>query len=587
MFNRHYQDELLYLRELGAEFARAHPTAAHFLSTPGSDPDVERLLEGFAFLTARVRQKLDDELPEVTHELLGMLWPHFLRPVPSMSILEFSPVLPALRQTQRVARGVAVQSVPVEGTACRFRTAYDVVLQPLSIEQVQLEATAAGPSRLWIGFRLWNQAKIEALDLSRVRLYLHGDSTLTYALYYHLRLHVAEVLAGADGPDLRTATSALRTAAVEPAGMGEDESLIPYPARSFVGYRLLQEYFALQEKFLFFDLCGLERLREVEIGDRFWVEIRFDRALAPSLRPTKDEVRLYCTPIVNLFEHESDPLRIDQTQVEYRLRPAGASPLHYEVYSIDKISGFAGGTAQERVIPSFHSFSHDETNAPGPLQYYFSRLRLSVVDDRADTFLSFVNARSEQVVPPVETIVAQITCTNRRLCEALRVGDISVPTDTSPGFARFKNLTVPTPSVPPPLEGDLHWRLISHLSLNYVSLLSVEALRGVLGLYNYQAMRDPRASRANALRLEGIQSITARPKDLLLDGSLVRGLSIAIEMREDRFAADGDLYLFSSVLAEFFRLYASINSFTETSIRGVQKGERYHWPAEVGRRPLL
>jgi len=585
MFNRYYQDELLYLRELGAEFARAHPTAAHFLAAPGSDPDVERMLEGFAFLSAKVRQKLDDEIPEVTAGLFSMLWPHYLRPVPSMSILEFQPVLAALRQSQTIRSGIRVQSVPVEGTHCPFQTAYPVTLNPLSLDQVQIEAMATGPGRLWLGFKLWNQAKPQTLDLKRVRVHLHGDPTLTFALYYYLSAHLREAWAGGSGPGARSGGD-LCPIRIEPVGFGEEEALLPYPSRSFAGYRLLQEYFSLQEKFLFLDIIGLEGLRDATVGEQFWVEFRFDRPLPAAIRPTPDDIRLYCTPIVNLFPHESDPLRIDHTKVEYRVRPQGASPLHYEVYSIDRVVGYQSGSAQEKEIPSFLSFSHD-LSPRERLHYYSASMREAVVDERADTFLSFVDDRAEASVPPVETISVKLQCTNRRLPEALRAGDIHVPTDTSPEFVRFRNLTVPIGSVPPPLGGDLHWRLVSHLSLNYLSVTNVEALRGILGLYNFHAMRDPRAARANALRLEGIQAISARPIDSLVDGSLLRGLRVSLELNEDRFAGDGDLYLFCTVLNEFLNLYASINSFVELRAKGTQRGEEHRWPARVGGRDLL
>ncbi len=585
MFNRYYQDEILYLRELGAEFARAHPTAAHFLSSPGSDPDVERLLEGFAFLSARVRQKLDDEVPEVTHGLLSMLWPHYLRPIPSMSILEFQPVLPALRQSQTVKRGVSVQSVPVEGTPCQFQTSYPVVLNPVSLDSVQVEAMATGPGRLWLGFKLWNQVKPEQLDLKRIRIFLHADPTLSFALYYYLRCHLREAWVGESGPGQRAGDTKLRPIRVEPAGFTDEEALLSYPSRSFTGYRLLQEYFALPEKFLFLDLCGAEALRDLE-GDRFWIECRFDTALPTAIRPTTDDIRLYCTPIVNLFPHETDPLRIEHTKVEYRLRPSGNSPLHYEIYSIDRVTSAQSGSSQEKEIPSFLSFTHD-TLSSEKTHYYFARMRESVVDERADTFLSFVDERSEGVVPPAETIAVRIHCTNRRMAEALRPGDIQVPTDSSPEFVRFRNLTVPSPSIPPPMGGDLHWRLLSHLTLNYLSLVDVQALRGILGLYNFQAMRDPRAARANALRLEGIQRISARPTDTMVDGSLLRGIEVSMELSEDRFSGDGDLYLFCTVLNEFMNLYASINSFVRLTARGLQRGETFEWPDRLGRRELL
>lgn len=571
MFNRYYQDELQYLRELGEEFSKAHPSVAHYLSGPSRDPDVERLLEGVAFLTGRVRQKLDDELPEVTHGLMHLMWPHYLRSVPSMSILEFTPVSQALRQTQTVPRGTEVQSVPVEGTPCTFRTCSDVRLHPLTLEAVQLEARAAGPTTMRLKFKLWSQVKADKLQLEPLRLFLHGDPAVTTTLYHHLCLHVdsARVTMG-EGSESRPLT-------LEPAGFAESEALLPYPPGSSPAYRLLQEYFSLPEKFMFVDVHGLDRLSELGVGDRFDVEIHFDRALEATLRPSREEIRLFCTPIANLFPHEADPIRLERTQTEYRLRPSGKDSMHYEVFSVDRVLAYPPGGAEERDVPPFYSFSRPEGAS------YVARLRSSVVDDRVDTYVSFVDAKGAPLPPEAETVSFELTCTNRRLAEALRVGDVQTPTDSSPAFVNFRNLTAPTSSVAPPLDGDLPWRLISHLSLNYMTLASVDALRGVLGLYNFQGMRDPRSARANALRLDGLQQMHASPAERLSGGGLLRGTAVTIDVLEDRYAGDGDLYLFATILNEFLSLHGTLNAFTQLTVRGLQRGEETTWPCRIGR----
>lgn len=581
MFNKYYQDELQFLRELGEEFAKANPSAAHYLSTTSRDPDVERMLEGFAFLSARVRQKLEDEFPELAHSLMRLLWPHYLRPVPSMAMLEFQPVFQALRQSQTVARGCEVHSNPVEGTACRFRTAQDVKLHPLSLENAGLELRTTGHSRLKLTFRLWNQVKPETLQLDPLRIHLHGDPATSYALYYHLSRHVVDARVVAGDPTSIDRTDGFRMVEVRPGGFTEDEALLPYPVGVFPGYRLLQEYFALPEKFLFFDLTGLDAAAGTFDEETFTVDIRFDRALPPSLRPGRDELRLYCTPIVNLFPNDGDPLRLDRTQTEYRVRPQGANPFHYETFSVDRVGLIAPGTAEETEVQDFQRFDHFRDE--GEAVYHLVRLKPSVVDDRVDTYVSFIDVDGQTALPEAQTATFRLMCTNRRLPEGLQLGDVSVPSDSSPAFVKFRNITVPTVSVMPPLGSDLHWRLISHLSLNYVSLVDVEALRGVLELYNFQILRDPRAARANTRRLQGIQALHAEPAEALVRGSVVRGTAITMEALEDHFAGEGDLFLFATVLNEFLSLHATLNSFTQFSVHGVQSGERNEWPHRIGR----
>jgi type VI secretion system protein ImpG len=581
VLKNYFLDELLFMRELSKEFSAANPDVAHYLSEQSRDPDVERMLEGFAFLAGRVRQQLDDEFPQLTHGLTRMLWPHYLRVVPSMAILEFQPVMQALRQSQALPRGTVVQSVDVDGTACRFRTSHDVLLHPLTIEEATIETRTNGNARLKLVLKLWNQAKIETLSLERLRLFLHGDPVLTHALALHLHRHVEEIRAGVGDAVLDRADAPYRTLTVEPSGFAEDQALLPYPPASHPAFRLLQEYFSLPEKFLFVDLVGLEGLTTVPGSDRIVIDVRFDRALPPTLRPSKDNVRLYCAPIVNLFEHEGDPLRIDRSQTDYRVRPSGSNPFHYEVFSIDQVQAFAPGVSEPRPVPDFYGFTHGLGRPPAT--YYFPSLRPSVVDDRVDAYVSFVDQSGTDLPLEAETVMFGLTCTNRRLPEALRLGDIKVATDSSPAFVQFRNITIPTPSVAPPLGGELHWRLISHLSLNYLSLVDVSALRGVLELYNYRALRDPQAARSNARRLEGLHAIRSEPANALVDGALVRGSAITLDVLEDRFSGDGDLYLFATLLNEFLSLHGTLNAFTQFNVHGLQSGETLSWPHRIGR----
>lgn len=582
-FEKYYLSELQFLRELGDEFARAHPAAAHYLSGPSKDPEVERMLEGFAFLSARVRQKLDDEFPEITHGLFRLLWPHYLRPLPSMAMLEFVPVMQALRQTQRIPRGAEVRSIDVEGTACRFRTCADVTIHPLTLEEAAVETRPNGASRLRLGFRLHNQARAADLGMDRLRLHFHGAPEVSRALYRHLCHDVesARVVSGSgplDGEGVRAARLA-----IEPGGFADDEALLPWPASSPPGYRLLQEYVVLPEKFLCVDLSGLGALAGLEPADRFTVDIRFNRALATSLRPTREDIRLYCAPIANLFPHDADPIRLDGSQHEYRVRPSGTEPHHHEVFSVDRVRAFAPGTGEGAELPDFYDFAGTDG---GNDSSWFVRLRPAVVDDRLDAWISFVDPDGQPVPLEAETVSMDLTCTNRRLPEALRAGDIKVPSDTSPAFVQFRNLSVPTPSGAPSLGADLPWRLVSHLSLNYVPLASIEALRGVLELYYSHAQRDPRALRAHQRRLEGLSAVRSEPVEALVDGALVRGTAITIEVLEDHFAGDGDLYLFATMLNEYLSLHATLNSFTQVTVQGLQKGEVLAWPHRIGRQLL-
>jgi type VI secretion system protein ImpG len=586
-FNKYYQDELIFLREMGVEFARAYPRLAPFLAGEGSDPDVERLLEGFAFLSGRIRQKLDDELPELTHALITLLWPHFLRPLPAMSMLQFQPIPHIVSEKKRIPRGIEVASVPVEGTPCRFCTCYDVEMYPLTLEQVEVHRTSAA-STLRLAFALNPGVAVDSLQLDSLRLYLHSEPFfVAQSLYLWLHRYLARITVQPVGERRPGQRLTLPPTALRPVGFADQEGLLPYPPNAFVGYRLLQEYFTLPQKFLFVEITGLAPIARLEIKDRFEIICEFSHPLEEQMRLTTDNVRLYCTPVVNLFPKDADPIRLEHNKVEYHVRPSGRNLTHFEIYALDRVIGWVQGSSEQRVYQPFLSFDHRVTEDDRRTVYYRTRLVPAVIGQGADTYIAFVSPGDEQAFPPTETVSIELTCTNRDLPEKLRVGDIAMPTGNSPEFARFRNILPITPSVLPPLDRGLHWQLLSNLSLNYMSLAHVEALRLILSTYNFQAYYDRQAARAHALRMEGLTSIRYTPRDGLLKGSPIRGLRINMDMQESKFAGEGDMYLLASVLNEFFSLYTTINSFHELVVRNVDRGEEYRWPARIGQQQLL
>jgi type VI secretion system protein ImpG len=589
MSTRYYQQELELLRELGREFAREHPVLAPHLAEAGTDPDVERVLEGVAYLTGGIRERLDDDLPQLTQTLLDMLWPHYLRPVPSTAIVEFAhPSKPRVSSSERIARGTTeLESVPVDGTPCRFRTCYDVDFHPLRIAEARLESGGRGALRL--RFEVVGNAKLAELRLDSLRLYLHGELALSTTLHLWLVRHVeAAELEVQMGGRLRRLTLPARPTPVQAVGAGEEEGLFPYPPHSFLGYRLLQEYFTLSQKFLFVDVMGLGALAGLAPETSFDLVLRFRERPPDGLRASAENLRLYCTPVVNLSARDADPIRLDHRKASYLLRPSDPEPNHFEVYSVDSVTGLSHGTGERREYLPFYSFRHGM--APGdPRAIYYQLRRVPAVGKpNSDVYLNFVTAEERGQLPETETVSVELTCTNRRLPEGLKPGDIRQHTDVSPQFAEFRNITPLTGSVMPPLGDGFHWRLISHLALNQVSLMSPEALRGILGLYNFQALYDRQAGRANELRLAAIAGVEALPCERIFRGTPMRGLHTRIELDEGGFpGGEGELYLFAMVLEEFLALYVSINAFSQLTVRGKQKGEIYAWPPRVGRQTLL
>ena len=588
MFTRYFQQELEFLRQLGREFAREHPTLAPFLADLGSDPDVERVLEGTAFLTGAIRQKLEDDLPELMHTLLDMLCPHYLRPIPSTTIVEFvHPEKPRVASTQRIAATTTeLESVPVDGTPCRFRTTSDVSFHPLRLVQASLESGGRGALRLrleWLA-----NAKPDELRLDPLRLHLHGDLPTASTLWLWLLRHVEAVeieVPRKSGPPTRSRVVG-RPATIRPVGLGETDALLPYPPHSFPGYRLLQEYFTLPQKFLFVDVAGIPPLASLEPEGGFELWFRFRERPPESLRVSTDNVRLHCTPAVNLLSCDAEPIRLDHRQSSYYLRPADRSPDHFEVYTVDRVEGLAHGTGERREYLPFNSFRHGMA-ADDRAVYYTMKREPAVGRPNSDCSMGFVTVEARGTLPQVETLSVGLTCTNRRLSEGLKPGDVRRHVETSPQFAEFRNIGPLTVSVLPPLQDGFLWRLVSHLSLNLSSLQSPEALRGVLSLYDFHALHDRQAARASQLRLEAISSVSSRAADRVFRGTPMRGIATRIELVEERFASEGELYLFGSVLEEFLALYVTVNAFSQLTVRGASHGEIYEWPARVGRQFIL
>ncbi|PJE44104.1 MAG: type VI secretion system baseplate subunit TssF [Pseudomonas sp.] len=594
-FNHYYQSELTALRQLGKRFAERSPALAPFLGQSGRDPDVERLLEGFAFLTGRLRQKLDDELPELTHSLMHLLWPNYMRPLPAFSMLQFDP-LKRPGGALLVPRHTPVESKPIQGVTCRFRTAFATEVLPLALNGLDYSVKGDG-ALLSLRLAMSADGHLGDLDLKQLRLHLSGERYISQLLYLSLLRHlggVQLVLLNAAGKPLQGADERplvplqLPASNVQPVGFAEDQALIPYPLNTFRGYRYLQEYFAFQDKFLFVDLLGLDVLKRVPedvLKQARGIELRFDihKAGVQRIRPTLDNVRLYCTPVVNLFAHDAIPIRLDGKQDQYLLLPSELDSEHCGVFSVDRVTGWKpGGKGYEEYVP-FESFEHDASfDVPLARPHYSVRQQPSLLGDGLETYLSFGLRNLDQH----ETLSIELTCTNQNLPRQLGLGDICMPCEDTPEFLTFRNISAVTPSYAPPLHRDFLWKLISNMSLNYLSLANVDALKVILETYDLPRYYDQHAEKVSKRLLDGLKSISHQHVDRLHRGLPVRGVRTQLTINPEGYVGEGDLFLFATVLNEFFALYASLNSYHELRVQSTQ-GEVYQWTPRMGLQPLL
>lgn len=614
---RHYETELGFLREMGAEFAQSYPKIAARLGMEGlevHDPYVERLLEGAAFLAARVQLELDLQYPAFTSHLLDIVYPHFLAPTPSMMVAAFAPDManPALKDGFTLPRHTVLRSAlpPGQSTACTFRTAHPVTLWPLVVAEADYvegrgalvaAGVAAHPdARAGIRLRLQRPGGLPLAELTmdRLRLFVGGQGVRGWQLHELLCTATCGLVARAT--DRRADwVSALDRGTALAAGFDRDEALLPTPVPSFDGYRLLQEYFAMPDRFHFVDLVGLAPALARASGSEVdvWVLLRqASPDMAAHVSP--DAFVLHATPAINLFEKRCDRVPVLPSEAEHRVVPDRTAPMDYEVYSVDSVTGISGEGVEDT---TFHPFySADDFTAAGqrhPAYFAISRkMRQRTEREKlkgarttylgSESWLSLVDAGQAPFPGSIQQLAVRAHVTNRDLPLLLATGaraQFHLP-DGGPvlGVSVPVSPTRPRPTL---AQGDAAWRLIGHLSLNYLSLADTtrgtgaEALRELVGLY------APEGDRGAAKQLEGIVRLSTRPivrrmRDEVLS-TAVRGLEITV-LLDDAFFEGTGVYVLGAVLERFFRRHVSLNSFTETVLQSQQRGEIARWRPATG-----
>jgi type VI secretion system protein ImpG len=577
--SRFYESELAYLREMGREFALVHPQTAGLLAEKGSDPDVERLLEGVAFLTARVREKVEDAVPSIVFGITEMLLPHYLRPIPATSIIQYSPNLKSMRGVQTVERGTKVAGKPIKGTSCQFQTTQPVDLLPMELAEVALDETRANFPVIRLTMQTTEAGRSTLKRKEGFRFMLYGDSSQTGMLGLWLRRHLVKV---AVSKGANTDADLGRTSVVA-AGWTDDEALLPWPARMQEGYRYLQEYFTAPDKFAFFDLRNLDKVDI--LADRFEIALTFERPPGIEARLTAETFRLHCTPVINLFETSAEPIRLDPRMNEHLVRAAGLDPKHNEVYEVKEVLGIRQGQTQRRAYHSFFSFGHGAEK--DDIAYYTTRPSESPLDDATDIYMSVLTPRDVAPERVEETLSIDLVCTNRELPTELQLGEISVAPRGSSSPAPFKNITPVTAPSRPRLGSELHWRLLSHLALNRRSLVEGDALQSLLALYNFQKHSSPVVGRVNELKVESLRKVTSKPVTRMLSGAPVRGVITEIELEESRLGTLGEAFLFGCVLDEVLSAHVPLNSFNELHVTLHPSKTVFRYTARNGQQRIL
>ncbi|VAW68069.1 Protein ImpG/VasA [hydrothermal vent metagenome] len=604
----YYEKELAFIRQMGAEFADEHPKIAGRLGINAEtieDPHVSRLIEGFAYLNARIQHKLDDDFPELSDALLEVLFPHYQRPIPSMSIIQFVADEEKLEATYKLPENSLLETEQFQGETCRFSTVYETHLHPFRIEDANLLGspfTTPGSKYLKgangvlkLSLKTFNE-EITFADIKpqRVRLYLKGQPQHINPLYELLLnkcLAIYMTTSETGSKPVRLPPGVIKT-----VGFGVDEGLLPYPDSSFMGYRLLTEYFAFPEKFMFIDIEGFADKITDEYEDtlEFYIYLS-ESSIELEHNISTDTFQMNCSPAVNLFAHRTDPIKLDHTTTEYQVIADARRPVGYEIYSIEKVTASTSSGNKEVYLPIYgtnHENQDNENHA-----YWFTNRRDAKMsnymrDDGTDVFLSLVDLYFNPNNPDDRTLNIESICSNRDQPAKLPFS-ADQPNlqcmDSAPPCERIRCVTQPTITVRPSMRNNARWRLISHLSLNHLSITgrdnATSALREILRLYDFKE------SSVNRAQIESISRVSTRAisAPLTIDGrtTLCRGIEVEIELDGSQLTGSSS-YLFATVLEHFFALYCSLNSFTRVLVKLKNKeGYLKKCPPRAGEKILL
>ena len=594
---RAYWRELSYLRREGAAFAETYPKVAGRLemgADTSPDPHVERLIESFAFLTARIQHNLDSEFPEIATELLNILHPHYLNPIPSMAIARFEvdPERGKITSGHRVAKHTPLFAHSPNGPVCRFRTCYPVTLWPVEVPYAGFESTGQfdfldAATEVATVLRLRVEARsgsLAELEMDRLRFYLNGDRMLVDVLYELLFCQCRGVVLLPEG-DPGGKPVRLTPDALHPVGFGRDEEVLPYPPYSQPSYRLLQEYFTFPQKFLFVDVDGLGAHGSKQAFDLL---ILLDRS--PGRMPVDHSTfALGCTPVINLFPRTTEPIRLDHRKIEYPLVPDARRERFTEIHSVLSVTGSSDPRNRVKVYEPFYSFNHHMADREHKAFWHARRqpsLRKSVPG--SEMVLSLVDLDFRPYLPPTETVFAHTLCTNRALAEQLPAGAL-LQCDEAVPASRIVCLTKPTPQLSPPSDGSTLWRLVSHLSLNYLSFStgedSLKALREILKLYSFSE-RAPVHQQIQGIREMSLRKVVHRMGREAWRG-FCRGTEVTLVFDESAYVGGG-AFLLAAVLNRFLALYSSVNSFTQLVIKSQQReGVWKRWQPMAGEQMVL
>jgi type VI secretion system protein ImpG len=619
-FLEFYNQELKFIRETGAEFAKEYPKIAGRIGLDGfdcSDPYVERLLEGFAFLSARIHLKLDASFPKFTQHLMEQLFPTFLQPTPSMLIAQFTPDFDegTLNEGVVIPKQTALHSLLGKGeqTACEYRTSHDIKLWPIKLSKAEFInaqelATYTTNSSLnyspktAIMLTLETAPGIKFSEIALDSLMLHIRGTESFPMYLFEAL-----FKGYQGCLYKSSSKKWRQQEektnITAHGYSKEEALTPYCNRQFDGFRLLKEYFSFAKRYLFLSIdnlqttlkqCQEEKIQLLLLLDHN--DTRLENLISA------DNFALHCTPAINLFPKRAERINVSRLNNDFHVVPDKLRPLDFEVCSINNIKGFS--TSLDFTTEFIPLYGGDEANSKHHNAFYTTSrdARNLNVNQRkfghrssyigTEVYLSLVDPKNAPYADSLRQLSVDTLCCNRDLPLMMPLGksktDFTI--ETGAPCESVRCVGEPTRPLSPLSEGNIAWDLINQLSINFLGINDDESTSALSKLKTLLGLMMNKKDHAQSKQIDGIidlktYQITSR---LPFAGPICFGRGVAIEITVDELAYEGNsVFMLGMILDQFFAQYVSINSFTQLILNSSDRGEIYRWPIRIGLRSAI
>ena len=562
-----YQAELQNLKDNAREFARKYPALAPHLSGSSADPDVERILQGTAFLSAGIQERLDTDFPEFAQSILRLVAPDYLKEIPATTIIEFKP-RNILNNVITIPAGAKLDSQKVAGISCRFHSCNDVQIHPLTINSCEL-TQGSGASELDIVINNTSLANSE-VHLSELPLHLAGDYIDASQIYY-LLANKLESVALVQGNQI----TEMPNAEICPMGWDENFNLLENHKTSLHSYRRLQEYFINKYKFLFVNVTGFNDTQA--LPKAFKLRFRFKQN-THGLQVNKNSFKLFCTPAINLFHTDAEPIPLTHKQSDLRLNPIRNTNNHLTIHSLLNVSGQNRRSTEKNTYIDFSLAAKDQGNQP-----VYELIQKYTGPQEVDSLLRISYPPGFEL-PMREVLTAKLRCSNGVLTQQLKLGDININTPDVPDLVSFSNVSTMSEYIAPITDGNVLWKLLAHLTVNYLPIADLDNLKSLLSLYNPTEKSDAKDHASNKKRINSLKNMKNIPSERLYRGYLIRGQNIELDVDSTGFSSTGDLYLFGELIYSVLKQFADINSFVELTINNINSGEQLTWQPSLQNR---